>query len=59
MAGPLSHSKLIKRGAAVLHGPTLRLFPLNDDQVLRSRTAEVIARPPDFLLASTGFGMRT
>ena len=50
---------LIKRGAAVLHGPTLRVFSLDDDQVLRSRTAEVIARPPDFLLASTGFGMRT
>ena len=50
---------LIKRGAAVLHGPTLRVFSLDNDQVLRSRTAEVIARPPDFLLASTGFGMRT
>jgi uroporphyrinogen-III synthase len=50
---------LNKRGAAVLHGPTLRVFSLDDDQVLRSRTAEVIAQPPDFLLASTGFGMRT
>ncbi len=39
---------LIKRGAAVLHGPTLRVFSLDDDQVLRSRTADVIARPPDF-----------
>ena len=50
---------LIKRGVAVLHGPTLRVFSLDNDQVLRSRTAEVIARPPDFLLASTGFGIRT
>jgi uroporphyrinogen-III synthase len=50
---------LNKRGAAVLLGPTLRVFSLEDDQVLRSRTAEVIAQPPDFLLASTGFGMRT
>jgi uroporphyrinogen-III synthase len=50
---------LIKRGAAVLRGPTLRVFSLDDDPVLRSKTNEVIARPPDFLLASTGFGMRT
>ncbi len=50
---------LIKRGAEVLHGPTLRVFSLDEDQALKATTAEVIARPPDFLLASTGFGMRT
>jgi uroporphyrinogen-III synthase len=50
---------LIKRGAEVLHGPTLRVFSLDEDQELKARTADVIARPPDFLLASTGFGMRT
>jgi uroporphyrinogen-III synthase len=50
---------LAKRGAEVLYGPTLRVFSLAEDLTLRSRTAEVIARPPDFLLASTGFGMRT
>src|ERR1700722_7398398 len=48
-----------KRGAEVLYGPTLRVFSLDDDHTLRTRTAEGIARPPDFLLASTGFGMRT
>jgi uroporphyrinogen-III synthase len=46
-------------GAVVRHGPTLRGFSLDEDQALRSRTAEVIARPPDFLLASTGLGRRS
>jgi uroporphyrinogen-III synthase len=50
---------LIKRGADVLRGPTLRVFSLDEDQALKATTADVIARPPDFLLASTGFGMRT
>jgi uroporphyrinogen-III synthase len=50
---------LIKRGAGVLHGPTLRVFSLELDEVLKATTAEVIARPPDFVVASTGFGMRT
>jgi uroporphyrinogen-III synthase len=50
---------LRKRGGDVLHGPTLRVFSLDEDQVLKSATVDVIARPPDFVLASTGFGMRT
>ncbi len=47
------------RGADVLHGPTLRVFSLDEDEELRATTADVVDRPPDFLLASTGFGMRT
>lgn len=50
---------LKKRGATVLHAPTLRVFSLDDDHELKARTADVMARPPDYLLASTGFGMRT
>jgi uroporphyrinogen-III synthase len=50
---------LNRRGADVLHGPTARVFSLDEDRVLRAATAEVIAHPPDFLVASTGFGMRT
>jgi uroporphyrinogen-III synthase len=50
---------LNKRGADVLHGPTLRVFSLDDDQALKAATADVIAHPPDYLVASTGFGMRT
>jgi uroporphyrinogen-III synthase len=37
----------------------LRVFSLDDDQALKAATADVIAHPPDFLLVSTGFGMRT
>jgi uroporphyrinogen-III synthase len=47
------------RGARTLLGPTLRVFSLADDEDLRATTVDVIRRPPDFLLASTGFGMRT
>lgn len=48
-----------KRGADVIHGPTLRVFSLADDDTLRATTEDLIARPADYLLASTGFGMRT
>lgn len=50
---------LQKRGAQILHGPTVRVFSLDEDQALKATTADVVTRPPDFLLASTGFGMRT
>jgi uroporphyrinogen-III synthase len=50
---------LTKRGADVVHGPTMRSFSLEADEVLMAATAELTARPPDFLVASTGFGMRT
>ena len=46
------------RGATTLHGPTLRITPSGDDEGLRAATAAVVERPPDLLLASTGFGMR-
>ncbi len=47
------------RGAETMWGPTLRVFTIADDDELRAATEEVVRRPPDFLLASTGFGMRT
>ncbi len=50
---------LEKRGARVLLGPTLRVFSYEQDEVLKASTVDVVDRPPDFLLASTGFGMRT
>ena len=46
-------------GAQTLHGPTLRITSFSDDEGLRKATRDVIDRPPEFLLASTGFGMRT
>jgi uroporphyrinogen-III synthase len=47
------------RGAQVLLGPTLRVFSLSEDEVVKAATDDVINRPPDYLVASTGFGMRT
>lgn len=47
------------RGAQTLHGPTLRIWSMADDEALRQATDNLIAEPPDYLLASTGFGMRT
>lgn len=49
---------LRKRGAGVMHGASLRIFSLGEAESLRSSTLELIDNPPDFLLASTGFGMR-
>jgi uroporphyrinogen-III synthase len=50
---------LRKRGARVLLGPTLRVFSTDEDEVLKASTADLVNQPPDYLLASTGFGMRT
>jgi len=47
------------RGANAILGPTLRISSLADDAQLRAATEEVVRHPPDFLLASTGYGMRT
>src|SRR3954464_9106646 len=47
-------------GATVLRGPVLRTKPMrDDDRRLRTATASVIARPPDYLLATTGIGIRS
>jgi uroporphyrinogen-III synthase len=45
-------------GVEVVRGPVLRteLEPLDDD--LRMATERIIARPPDVLVANTGFGIR-
>lgn len=49
-----------RRGAETLHGPTLRIeSSSSEDEELRAATFEVIEQPPDYVLASTGFGMRT
>jgi uroporphyrinogen-III synthase len=50
---------LTSRGASVLRGPTLRISSVLDDASLRNATEAVIAQPPDYLLASTGYGVRT
>jgi uroporphyrinogen-III synthase len=47
------------RGAATLHGPTMSISSLAGDDDLRIVTDDVIRHPPDYLVSSTGFGMRT
>ena len=51
---------LERRGAKVEWAPALSLDPNRvDDEHLRAATAEVMARPVDMFLATTGIGMRT
>lgn len=48
-----------RRGATVVHAPTIRTLPLGCDEPLKAATAAVIARPPDVLVANTGLGIRS
>lgn len=47
-----------RRGADVLHGPTMRTVDLSRDEALRRATLELVQRPPDYLVVTTGMGMR-
>jgi uroporphyrinogen-III synthase len=49
---------LRRRGAAVLHGPTISTQYLADEDNLRAATRTLIAEPPDYVVATTGIGMR-
>ncbi|WP_430333489.1 uroporphyrinogen-III synthase [Rhodococcus sp. ACT016] len=49
---------LTRRGAEVVHAPAIRIVPLADDVELARVTDEVIARPPDVTVATTGIGFR-
>jgi uroporphyrinogen-III synthase len=46
-------------GAEVLIGPTISTVKLPDPARLRRCTEEVIADPPDYVIANTGIGIRT
>jgi uroporphyrinogen-III synthase len=48
-----------RRGAAVQHGPTIRTLALGAEERLRAATTEVMDRPPRFLIANTGIGIRS
>lgn len=52
-------SLLERRGATVIHGPSIRTLPLGDDDGLRATTEAIIAEPPDVLIANTGLGVRS
>jgi uroporphyrinogen-III synthase len=49
---------LERRGATVIHAPALRIVPLADDTDLHKATADLIAAPPDTVVATTGIGFR-
>jgi uroporphyrinogen-III synthase len=47
-----------KRGASILHGPTMRTVDLSRDERLRRVTEELVAQPPDYGVVTTGMGFR-
>ncbi|WP_225535543.1 uroporphyrinogen-III synthase [Tsukamurella tyrosinosolvens] len=51
-------TQLERRGAAVLAAPAIAMVPLSDDERLRAATEELLATPPDLLVATTGIGFR-
>ncbi|MGJ6980486.1 uroporphyrinogen-III synthase [Aestuariimicrobium soli] len=51
-------SALERRGATVAHAPSLSTIPHLDDAQLVARSRELIASPPDVVVATTGIGFR-
>lgn len=49
---------LRRRGADVVTAAAIHMVPLADDARLRTATEDVIATPPDVLIATTGIGFR-
>ncbi|MFF7654351.1 uroporphyrinogen-III synthase [Streptomyces sp. NPDC007983] len=49
---------LLRRGAAVLHAPALRIVPLSDDSELLTATKRLIDHAPDVVVATTAIGFR-
>lgn len=49
---------LVRRGAAVMHAPAIRIIPLSDDAELERVTSSLIANPPEVTVATTGIGFR-
>lgn len=49
---------LERRGARVIHGPTIRTLPLAEEAALREATESAVAQPPDVVVLITGLGTR-
>jgi uroporphyrinogen-III synthase len=49
---------LLRRGAAVVSGPALRILALAEDDALRATTRALLTEPPDVLVVNTGVGFR-
>lgn len=51
-------SFLTGRGAECLHGPTVRTHPILPEAEIREATLAVLERKPEFVVATTGIGVR-
>ncbi|MEU7475773.1 uroporphyrinogen-III synthase [Lentzea sp. NPDC042327] len=49
---------LERKGAAVLHGPAIRIVPLPDDTSLLAATSALLSAPVDVVVATTAIGFR-
>ena len=49
---------LERRGAAIVHGPTISTLYLAEDEALRRATQALVEAPPAYLVATTGIGIR-
>jgi uroporphyrinogen-III synthase len=47
-----------RRGAEVLHGPSIATAYLSSDEALRAATVALVEHPPQYLAATTGIGIR-
>jgi len=47
-----------RRGATVVHGPTMSTVDLSADEHLRRVTVELIGQPPSVVVVTTGMGLR-
>lgn len=47
-----------RRGAEVLHGPTMATVDLSGEEALRLATVALVEQPPDHLVITTGMGLR-
>lgn len=46
------------RGIETVHGPTMKTVDLSGDEALRTVTSDLAEHPPDYLIVTTGMGMR-
>lgn len=49
---------LARKGASVIHAPVIRTHPLGEELGLATATTELIERPPDLTVLTTGIGVR-
>lgn len=49
---------LARHGGEAVHAPAMRMIPHVDDPQLLARTVQLIDRPPELLVATTGMGVR-